>query len=140
MTTQPTQPDLFEALRTLELPAGDYAIFGSGPLIIRGIIPLENDLDVIARGAAWDRAWREGTLVHLPEHGVDVASFLDGRITIGRSWAYGTPDIDALIDSAEQIDDLPFVRLSHVVEYKMIANRPKDLDHLGLLRTWEHTK
>ena len=104
MTTQPTRPDLFEVLRTLELPAGDYAVFGSGPLIIRGIIPLENDLDVIARGAAWDRARCEGTLIHLPEHGVDVASFLNGRITIGRSWAYGMPDIDALIDAAELID------------------------------------
>ena len=139
MMTQPTQPDLFEALRALELPAGDYAVFGSGPLIIRGVIPLENDLDVIARGAAWDRASMKGTLIHLPEHGVDVASFLNGRITVGRSWGYGTPDIDALIDTAELIDDLPFVRLSHVVEYKMIANRSKDLDHLELLRTWERT-
>ncbi|MGI9528745.1 MAG: hypothetical protein ACR2NG_03465 [Acidimicrobiia bacterium] len=132
-----SQPDLFAALRAIALKVGDYAVFGSGPLIVRGIIPLANDVDVVSRGLAWSQACALGTMVRLDDHDVEVVSFLDGRITVGRTWAYGAPNIDDLIDSAETIDDLPFVRLEHVVAYKEIAGRPKDLDHLEALRQWE---
>lgn len=124
------QPSLIDRLRSLALPAGDYAVFGSGPLIIRGIIEATNDLDVISRGPAWDRARQLGDLVHLEEHGVEVVSFDDGAITVGTSWAYGEFDIDQLIETAEIINGLPFVRLEHVVAYKEAAARPKDLVHL----------
>ena len=38
-----------------------------------------------------------------------------------------------MIDTAEIIDGLPFVRLEHVIAYKQIAGRPKDLQHLALI-------
>jgi hypothetical protein len=124
---------LFEALRALDLPVGDYAVLGSGPLIVRGIIEAANDVDVVSCGPAWERACALGEMVHLPEHGIDVASFLDGAITVGTSWAYGEVDIDEVIDTAEIIDGLPFARLEYVVEYKRAAGRPKDIEHLRLL-------
>ena len=108
-------------------------VFGSGPLIVRGIIDAANDLDVVCRGAAWERACDVGEMVTLVEHDVDVVSFLDGAITVGRSWAYGDVDINELIDTAEIIDGLPFARLEHVARYKRIAGRPKDLEHLRLM-------
>ena len=129
---------LFDSLRSFGLPEADYAVFGSGPLIVRGIIDATNDLDVVSRGAAWVKACELGELVTLSEHSVDVVSLLDGAITIGRSWAYGNVDIDELIDTAEVIDGLPFARLQHVVGYKKIAGRPKDREHLRLLEASSH--
>jgi len=126
------EPDLFDLLRSLDLPIGDYAVFGSGPLIVRGIIEASNDLDVISRDRAWTRALSRGELVSLPG-GDKIVSCFDGAVTVGRNWAYGDFDIDELIDTAEVIDDLPFVRLGHVVRYKEIAARPKDVAHLALL-------
>jgi hypothetical protein len=125
---------LFDSLRSLGLPDDDYAVFGSGPLIVRGIIEATNDLDVISRGAAWEKACELGELVTLPEHDVDVISFVNGAITVGTSWAYGNVDMDGLIDTAEIVDGIPFARLEHVVKYKQIARRPKDLEHLRLLK------
>ena len=125
--------DVFDLLRSLELPAGDYAIFGSGPLIVRGIIEVGNDLDVLARGAAWDAALDLGDLVYLREHDVEVVSCFDGVVTIGTEWAIGEVDVDELIDTAEIIEGLPFARLEHVIRYKQIAARPKDLRHLELI-------
>lgn len=49
--------ELFGKIRALGLPIGDYAIFGSGPLAVRGLMPGARDLDVVARGTAWER-WR----------------------------------------------------------------------------------
>lgn len=130
--------DLFDSLRSLNLPDGGYAVFGSGPLIVRGIIEATNDVDVVSRGAAWETACELGELVNLVQYDVDVVSFLDGAITIGTSWAYGDVDIDEVIDTAEIIDGLPFARLEHVVRYKKVAGRPKDLEHLRLLDASTH--
>lgn len=132
----PLEQNLFDLLRSLGLPMGDYAIFGSGPLIMRGIIEATNDLDVISRGRAWERALRVGELVSLPD-GARIVSCFDGSVTIGRNWAYGDFDIDKLIDTAEVIDGLPFARLEHVVHYKEIAARPKDVIHLELLAEYQ---
>ena len=79
-------PSLFDLLRSLDLPAGDYAVFGSGPLIVRGLIEAGNDLDVISRGAAWDRARQVGDLEHLPAYDVEVVNCFGGEITIGTRW------------------------------------------------------
>ena len=109
--------EIFDLLRTLELPAGDYVIFGSGPLIVRGIIEAGNDLDVLARGVAWEKALELGELVYLPEHDVEIVSCFDGVVTIGTKWAIGDFKVDELIDTAETIDGLPFAQLVHVIRY-----------------------
>lgn len=130
-----TGPELFERLRGLDLPAGQYAVFGSGPLLVRGVIEDAGDLDVLVRRPAWESVSRVGTLVEI-EEGVMIVSVDDGALTFGRSWAYGDFDIDELIDTAEIIDGLPFVLLEHVVTFKEAADRAKDREHLALLANW----
>ena len=127
--------ELLERLRGLDLPIGQYAVFGSGPLLVRGIIEDVGDLDVLVKRAAWERVGRIGTLVEI-EAGVMTVSIDDGALTFGRSWAYGDFDIEELIDTAEIIDGLPFVLLEHVVAFKEVADRPKDRTHLELLAEW----
>lgn len=122
---------LFEYLRRLDLPAGDFAIFGSGPLIVRQWICGTNDLDVICRGDAWRKASDTGTVSHDERYDLSLASHCNGRVTFGTRWAIGDFDIDDLIDTAEMIDGLPFVQLAHVIEYKRIRNSAKDQLHLA---------
>ena len=38
------------------MTARDYAVFGSGPLAVRGLVREARDLDVVAPGAAWEEA------------------------------------------------------------------------------------
>ena len=58
----------------------------------------------------------------------------DGAVTFGKKWGIGKFDVDELIDTAEIIDGLPFVRLEHVICYKKIRASAKDLLHLDKLR------
>ncbi|MEE8497253.1 MAG: hypothetical protein V3S62_01830 [Acidimicrobiia bacterium] len=125
--------ELFELLRSMALPTGHYAVFGSGPLLARGIIESVSDLDVICRGPAWSRACELGPLVDLDEEGVQIVSAHGGAITFGKTWGYGSFDLGDLIDTADVILDLPFVRLGQVIEFKRVANRPKDQAHLDLI-------
>lgn len=124
--------DLFERLRALRLPIGEFAVFGSGPLVVRGVIEASNDLDVVCRGGAWKAVCALSPPEPSP-WGVDLVSLDDGRLTFGTRWAIGDVDPDELIDTAEIIDGLPFARLEHVIAYKRLSGRPKDLDHLAAL-------
>lgn len=124
--------ELFERLRGLQLPVGEFVIFGSGPLVVRGVIEAGHDLDVLCRGPAW-----EAVCALAPPQpsawGVDLVNLDEGRLTFGTRWAIGEVDTDELIETAEIIDGLPFARLQHVIAYKRLSGRPKDLDHLAAL-------
>ena len=124
--------DLFEYLRSLDLPK-DYAIFGSGPLLIRGIIETCNDLDVLCGPESWSEVSKVGEIVHLRDYGVDIVSMLDNRITFGNRWGIGDFDTNELIESAEDIGSLRFVRLEYVKAYKSIRSSEKDERHLRAL-------
>lgn len=123
---------LLNKLRDLRLPPGHYAVFGSGPLLVRGVIDEVTDLDVLVRGPAWGAATRVGDVLHLDEFDVDIVDAGDG-LTLGTRWGIGEFDVDELIDTAELVDGLPFVRLEHVIAYKRLAGRPKDHVHLEAL-------
>lgn len=127
---------LFDYLRKLDLPP-DYAIYGSGPLSVRGIIEASNDLDVLCGPDSWAVATKLGDVVHLADYGVDVVSILDDHITFGTRWGIGDFDVAELIRSADEIDSLRFVRLEYVEAYKFIRSSEKDRGHLQALRKYQ---
>lgn len=116
----------------LDLPVGDWALFGSGPLLLRGWISDIGDVDVLSRGPAWEKAKAAGTMAALPEDGNEIVE-IGERVTVGRTWAYGDSDINEMIDTAEMIDGIPCVRLEHIVAYKQLFDRPKDREHLAII-------
>lgn len=120
---------LFERLRSLRFTPGEYAVFGSGPMAARGLLDEVNDKGIV-RGDTWQRVKDLGTIVS--KEG-DAIVDLGNGLTFGRSWAYGDVDIDKLIDEAEVIGGLAFVRLSAVTDFKRIAGRPKDREHPRIL-------
>jgi hypothetical protein len=121
---------LFDRLRALDLTPGEYAVFGSGPIAVRGLIDKVRDLDVIVRGETWQQVKDLGVVVMQED---DETVDLGNGLTFGRSWGYGVFDIEKLIDDAEIIEGLPFVQLDAVIEFKKIAGRPKDREHLSRL-------
>jgi len=111
---------LIKILLDLNLPSEDYAIFGSGPMMAHGIKEA-NDLDLIVRNNAWKIVQKEGTP---PE------------IEAWNSWGPGKWDIDKLIDEAEVIEGIRFVRLAEVLKWKKMVNRPKDADHIKMIEQY----
>lgn len=47
---------LFKKLISLNLPTEDFAVFGSGPMFAYGLRKSIHDIDLIARGQAWEKA------------------------------------------------------------------------------------
>lgn len=123
----------FDVIRGLKLPKGEFAIFGSGPLIVRGLIAGSNDLDVLCRGEAWQVAQRIGRVTVLEDYNVTVATICNDQISFGTQWGIGDPDVNRLIDEAEMIGGLPFVHMRHVIAYKQIRSSTRDIRHLVIL-------
>jgi hypothetical protein len=110
----------------LGLDRRDFVIFGSAPLLAHGLRREVHDLDVVARGVAWERVMQHGELRIGTINGARMAVFCDGLIEFSRGWVSEDWDVDHLIDRAQVIAGLPFARLDDVLAYKRALNRPKD--------------
>ncbi|TDD47947.1 hypothetical protein [Saccharopolyspora elongata] len=124
---------LFQEFSSLAFPGQDYAIFGSGPLFAWGIRSHISDLDVIARGEAWEMATTLGTPSPAPSGYGDMVQLSGGRIEIFDRWIDAAWDTDTLIDNAEYIDGLKFVTMAMVVQWKGGSSREKDKRDMDLI-------
>jgi hypothetical protein len=118
---------LIRGLTTLALDSGDFVIFGSAPLLVHGFRATLGDLDIVARGTAWEQARRFGKPAKGTVTGGEAAHFPEERITVFRNWISPAWDIDNLIERAEIIGGLRFATLADVVAYKLMLRRPKDI-------------
>jgi hypothetical protein len=122
---------LVRMLTALALPTSDYVVFGSGPLLAHGLRTDIGDLDVVARGAAWQALTAAARPVTAPSgHGRMVRL----QIEAADRWLPGF-DTDRLIDTAEHHAGIPFVPLTEVRRSKLATHRPKDRADLALIDT-----
>ena len=102
---------LLEMLKEYGLPEGEYAVFGSAPLCVVGMIKDVNDLDVIIKPSSWPFE-SEG------EYRTEDIEFFD-------NWPGF--DVDDLIDNHTfEYDGVLFVNPKKVLEYKRKLKRDKD--------------
>lgn len=113
---------LFNELRALNLPGDQYAIFGSGPLGVRGLRDI-TDVDIIVTPELFAKLAVETPAI---DHAPGVRRIQRGNIEILDAWSPSVGPIPDLIADAEAIDGLSFVRLDKVLAWKRLANRPKD--------------
>ena len=120
---------LFLELNKLTLPREDFAIFGSGPLFVHGLRDTISELDIVARGKAWEKA----AALSAPEGaemGGRIINLVGGLISIYDSWEPQPEEkpwnLQELIDTADIFAEMRFVSLQHVLTWKKLMNRPKD--------------
>ena len=118
---------------TLHLPRTDYVIAGSGPLFARGWIDDPGDIDVVARGAAWETARQLGDTSQAPYSSVLRVQLFDGAVEILNGWFPEIWPVDTLIDEADVFEGIRFVRLSVVAATKRRLRRERDLEHLRIM-------
>ncbi len=126
---------LLEKVKALQFPLGDYAVFGSGPLLVNGLVEDINDVDLVARGAAWARARSLGPVL-VAQKEDPVVRLGDGEIEVFAGWL--GMDLDTVIDGAAIIGGLPFAQLKDVLAFKRALGRPNDLRHVLLIE--EHMR
>jgi len=122
---------LFKKAKELNLPKGGYAIFGSGPMGVRGLKEC-HDLDIIVKEGIFEKY---KNLKNWQSKKSNNSYYLDNNegLELWKDWGPGKWNIAQLIKDAEIIDDLPFVRLNSVLEWKKMNGREKDLKDIKLI-------
>jgi len=120
-----------DELKSLNLPAGKFAIFGSGPMAVREIRQ-SNDLDIIIKQDLWN-----ALLSQYPDSLHQNPTCLKiGNIEVYKDWLELSDKVYEMIDAAETIANFPFVRLKYVVEWKTQFGREKDLKDIELIQKY----
>lgn len=129
-----TRHPLIEKLLSLDLPLGEYVVSGSGPLLAHGLREDLGDLDLVARGKAWERARGYAEPVPAPSGCGRMVSLFGGTLEVFDRWLPGAPEPDELIAEAEWVDGIPFCALGLVLLWKEKLDRPKDRADAELIR------
>lgn len=131
--------DTISKLKELNLPAGQYAVIGSGTLAVRGIREAR-DLDIVAlpsvfaelkKRGGWKRKWFfRGLLTRkaIQKSGVEIFSNYHCK-----NFKPATEDIIARADS---IQGFPFVSLPDFVSFKRELGREKDQKDIVLIEKY----
>jgi hypothetical protein len=122
---------LVNEFKKLNLPEGEYAIYGSGPLAIRGLRDA-NDLDVIVSDSLYQKLKKQYSKDSKKER-VKI-----GEIEIYPAWVW-EPQINGLeemIKRAELIRGLRFIRLNDLLNCKKKMGRPKDFKDIKLIKSY----
>ncbi len=132
--------DIFERVRELNLPLGQYAVFGSGPLEAHGLRDAI-DIDLLVSPALYEvlksKGWKEEMVIDRNQ-----SKLTDGEVEAMMFWNYPgyKPDEILLISEAEIINGLPFVRLKEVLAWKRVCGRVKDMADIKLIETYLRNK
>lgn len=114
------QPD-FALPAKIGLRLGEYAIFGSGPMAVRGLRDA-TDIEVIAKREACLRL----TATHADKvqpHAGGVSKIQLGPLTIYDGWPAHVGSVDDLVRRAEVVLGVPFVQLRDVWRWKVTSDR-----------------
>jgi len=133
--------NIFDRVKKLDLPIGQYAVFGSALLDVWGIRKAE-DLDIIVTPELYNKLkskkeWKEkyaNGFMMLIKGDVNVTTTQD-KPTDGDY----CPDRLQLIKNAVKIKGVPFVRIEEVIACKKDYNRQKDRDDIKAIKLYINT-
>ncbi len=127
--------DIIQKVKSLNLPVGQYAVFGSAPMAIRKIRE-SHDIDMVVT---------EELYQHLKDHGWKDKVSNNGskmlhkdEFEVGMSWEFGEykPDVANLIQNADMFEGIPFVKLEEVLKWKKAWGRDKDQVDIKLIEEY----
>jgi hypothetical protein len=131
--------ELLAFLEKLDLPHGEYAIFGGACLTIRNIRNLK-DLDIFVSENLYEellaRGWQETSTGNRKPYlinrksGIDIQAF---SFWEGEGWQ---PKINSYIGDPEIVNGIPFMPLQELYKWKAATRRPKDLEDLKLINIY----
>jgi hypothetical protein len=122
--------ELLRKFAKLNILDGQYAIYGSGPLAIRGIREAQ-DLDVIVKNSFYKKL-----IEKYPEKEKGKIEFKNDRIEIFPAWNSLMQDAEKAIDRAELIQGFRFIKLKDIMRWKQEMGREKDEKDIELIREY----
>lgn len=131
--------DIVTKVKELNLPHGQYVVFGSGPLAVHGIRETR-DVDLLVTDEFYNRLKEQGWEEREWDSG---GTYLSKDIyEVDNSWTYGDydPKPEEIIAIAEMHEGVSFAPLTEVLKWKQAFGRPKDLEDIELIQAYQKKK
>lgn len=131
--------NIIERVKELNLPHGQYVVFGSGPLAVHGIRET-NDVDLLVTTELYNQLKEQGW--EEKEWELGGTYLCKGIYEVDNSWSYGDydPGPEEIITIAEMHDGIPFAPLTEVIKWKHAFGRPKDLEDIELIQAYHRER
>jgi hypothetical protein len=129
---------LFEEIRALNLPLGEYLITASGPMGIRMLREI-GDIDIKVSDELWEKLAEDNEIVYDDCNVMKIKLSENVEVMCEASFEGRNPDapkIDQQLREAEIIDDLPFENIQTTLFFKRKSTREKDLNDVELIEKW----
>jgi len=120
----------------LELPEGEFVLFGGSSLAIRSIRKA-GDIDLFVTKDLFDKLFARGWVKTSQQNRQPYLINDKGPLSMqafhvweGGSWL---PSIDDYINYPEIVEGIPFMPLKELYKWKTVTRRPKDLVDIKLI-------
>ncbi|MBI4119944.1 MAG: zinc ABC transporter substrate-binding protein [Parcubacteria group bacterium] len=132
--------NIFEEVKKLNLPAGKYVVVGSGAMAARGIreagdvdlLVTQDIFDALEKSGGWQTEFKPDGRKSIKKDICEVCTdFICGRYQL---------DSGELIQNADVIDGIPFMKLEELVKFKTELGREKDLRDIELIQNYLKTQ
>jgi len=120
--------NLEDFVKKEKISYNDFAVFGSGPLAVRNLREAR-DIDIIVRPCIFEKLKQK----YKPDNRGYICI---NNIEIAQDWQPWFSDVNVLIDSADIINGIRYVKLQYVLEWKKAFNREKDKKDIALIENY----
>ncbi len=128
--------NIFDQVKSLNLPFGKYAVIGSGVMSAHNI-RVHRDVDLLVTKDLYQelkkRGWKTKSIK--PDFEVLVFGDFEASPDMVTLENY-KPDISRIIQKADVINDVSFSRLTDVIDFKRALGRDKDLTDISLIEEY----
>lgn len=123
--------NIFNRINELNMPKDSYVVVGGGILVALGLLGWDEDIDICVAPDVYNHlkssGWQE-------EKWEDISVLKHDVYDIGTRFGEWTAK-DLLID-AMIINDIPFMNITKLLQWKREMGRPKDLRHVELIERY----
>ncbi len=124
---------IISILQKIGLDKDQFAVFGSGPMCVRGWRDF-HDLDLLVKEGVFEQLRKDNEVAVAGSGDECIKKIVDGvEIEFFYGWHPGEWDAKMLIERADIIDGYRFVRLEDVVKWKKIKGREKDWNDIKII-------
>ena len=126
---------IFEKVKKLDLPPGEYVVIGAGILEALGIRNT-HDVDIIVAQKLFEKL-RESK-IYKEEIRWNKIFLIGNQIEIGikLDWENYSTTIKEAINTATIIDGVPFLNLEETIKFKKAMGREKDFKDIELIEKY----
>ncbi len=122
---------IIESVKALNLPKNSYVVVGSSTMVILGLAQGDNDVDLTVTPDLFEKFKNEGWEQEL--YG-DEPVLKSGIYDIGaRFYKWRVAD---LLEDAVWIDEVPFISLTKLLEWKRHMMRDSDIPQLKIIEDY----